>query len=88
MLAHPKLNDGTPAPNPVGTPGYYYGMGVMVDPGPAQPAWFHTGGQSGTSTLLFWFPNDRIAVAVMTNIDGAAVREPLARKIAEIAASE
>jgi len=88
MVAHPKLTDGTPAPNPFGTPGYYYGMGVMVDPGPAQPAWFHTGGQSGASTLLFLFPRDNIAVAVMTNIDGSAVREPLPRKIAAIAASK
>ncbi len=87
MIAHPKLSDGTPAPNPFGTAGYYYGMGVMVDPGPAQPAWFHTGGQSGASALLFLFPQDNIAVAVMTNIDGSAVREPLPRKIASIAAS-
>jgi CubicO group peptidase (beta-lactamase class C family) len=84
MVEHPKLNNGMPAPNPFGTPGYYYGIGVMVDPGPTQPAWFHTGGQSGVSTLLFWFPADSIAVAVMTNMDGSAVRESLARKIAEI----
>jgi serine beta-lactamase-like protein LACTB, mitochondrial len=87
MLAHPNLKDGTPAPNPFGTAGYYYGMGVMVDPGPAQPAWFHTGGQSGASTLLFLFPRDSIAVAVMTNLDGSAVRESFARKIAEIAST-
>lgn len=86
MLEHPKLADGTPAPNPFGTPGYYYGIGTMVDPGETQPAWFHTGGQSGASTLLFYFPKTKVAVALMTNIDGAAVREGLARKIAEIAA--
>lgn len=85
MLEHPKLADGTPAPNPFGTPGYYYGMGIMVDPGEAQPAWFHTGGQAGASTLLFYFPKTGIAVALMTNIDGSAIREGLARKIATIA---
>jgi len=86
MLAHPKLLDGTSAPNPFGTPGYYYGMGIMVDPGAAQPAWFHTGGQSGASALLFWLPKSGIAVALMTNIDGSAIRENLARKIGSIAA--
>lgn len=87
MLAHPKLVDGSPAPNPFGTPGYYYGMGIMVDPAAPQPAWFHTGGQSGASALMFWFPKSRIAVALTTNIDGSAVRENLARKIEAIAAA-
>jgi len=87
MLEHPKLADGTPAPNPFGTPGYFYGLGIMVDPASAQPAWFHTGGQSGASALLFFFPKDEVAVAVLCNMDGAAVRESLARKIAEIAAA-
>jgi CubicO group peptidase (beta-lactamase class C family) len=84
MIAHPTLIDGRPAPNPFGTPGYYYGMGIMVDSGSAQPAWFHTGGQSGTSTLLFLFPKTGTAVAVLANMDGAVVRESLARRIAEI----
>jgi CubicO group peptidase (beta-lactamase class C family) len=85
MTAHPDLIDGRPAPNPFGTPGYYYGMGVMVDPNSAQPAWFHTGGQSGTSTLLLLFPKTGTVVAVMANMDGGAVRESLAREIAKIA---
>jgi CubicO group peptidase (beta-lactamase class C family) len=85
MLEHPKLLDGTPAPNPFGSPNYYYGMGIMVGPIDGRPAWFHTGGQSGSSTLLFWFPDSRIAVALMTNRDGSAIREPLARRLAEIA---
>jgi CubicO group peptidase (beta-lactamase class C family) len=86
MLERPKLLDGSPAPNPMGDPKFYYGMGIMVDPGDTQPAWFHTGGQSGASTLLFLFPKDDVVVAVMSNMDHAAVREPLARKIAAIAA--
>ena len=85
MVAHPTLADGRPAPNPFGTVGYYYGMGVMVDPGAGQPAWFHTGGQSGASALLFVFPNTGTVVAVLANMDGGAVRESLARKIAAIA---
>jgi CubicO group peptidase (beta-lactamase class C family) len=86
MIAHPKFTDGTPTPNPFGTPNYYYGMGIMIDPGETQTAWFHTGGQSGASALLFVFPKADVAVAILTNMDHSAVRESLARKIGEIAA--
>jgi len=86
MVERPKLLDGSPAPNPMGDPKYYYGVGIMVDPGDAQPVWFHTGGQSGASTLLFLFPKDDVVVAIMSNMDHAAVRESLARRIGEIAA--
>jgi serine beta-lactamase-like protein LACTB, mitochondrial len=85
MLERPKLNDGTPAPNPFGDPKFYYGTGVMVGPTDGRPAWFHTGGQSGASALLHWFPDSRIAVALLTNRDGSAIRDPLARAIEEIA---
>lgn len=88
MLERPRLIDGTPAPNPFGDPKYFYGIGVMVGPVDARPAWFHTGGQSGVSALLFWFPDSNVAVALLTNRDGSAIRESLARKIAEIAADE
>jgi serine beta-lactamase-like protein LACTB, mitochondrial len=88
MLERPKLLDGTPAPNPFGSPDYFYGMGIMVGPVGSHPAWFHTGGQSGASTLLFWFPESKIAVALMTNRDGSAIREPLARRLAGIAGQE
>jgi serine beta-lactamase-like protein LACTB len=86
MVEHPHLADGTPAPNPFGGAKYYYGMGIMVGPVDTHPAWFHTGGQSGASALLFWFPESNVAVALMTNLDGSAIRESLARKIGEIAA--
>jgi serine beta-lactamase-like protein LACTB, mitochondrial len=86
MLEHPRLLDGKPAPNPFGNPKYHYGIGIMIGPVDAQPAWFHTGGQSGVSTLLFWFPDSSVAVALMTNRDGSAIRESLARRIGEIAA--
>jgi serine beta-lactamase-like protein LACTB len=85
MVERPKLLDGTPAPNPFGNPKYYYGVGIMVGPIDGRSAWFHTGGQSGASALLYWFPDSNIAVALLTNRDGSAIREPLARKIEEIA---
>lgn len=85
MVARPALRDGTPAPNPMGAPNYYYGLGVMVGPLAGKPAWFHTGGQSGATALLYWYPDSQVAVALMTNLDGRAINEGLARKIADVA---
>jgi CubicO group peptidase (beta-lactamase class C family) len=88
MLEHPKLIDGTLAPNPFGNPNYFYGIGIMVDPEQTEPAWFHTGGQSGVSSLLFYFPKSQIAVGIMTNMDHSAIREYLARQVGEIASRD
>jgi CubicO group peptidase (beta-lactamase class C family) len=84
MSARPRLLDGEPVPD-FGGPGRYYAMGIMVDPTGPHPALFHTGGQSGASALLFLFPNDGVAVALLTNIDGSAIRVPLALEIGDIA---
>ncbi len=86
MIERPRLLNGEPVPD-FGGADRYYAMGIMVDAGKEQPALFHTGGQSGASALLFLFPNDGVAVALLTNIDGSAIREPLARKIGRIAAA-
>lgn len=86
MVERPRLKDGTPAPNPLGSPDYYYGTGVMVGPLSGKVAWFHTGGQSGATALLYWYPESRVAVALMTNLDGRAITEELAKRIADIAA--
>jgi CubicO group peptidase (beta-lactamase class C family) len=86
MIQRPTLKDGSPAPNPMGAPEYYYGMGVMVGPLTGETAWFHTGGQSGATALLYWYPNRRIAVALMTNLDGRAITEQLAKDVADVAA--
>jgi CubicO group peptidase (beta-lactamase class C family) len=85
MVRRPTLKDGSPAPNPMGSPEYYYGVGVMVGPLTGKPAWFHTGGQSGTTALLYWYPDSQVAVALMTNRDGRAITEALARRIADVA---
>jgi serine beta-lactamase-like protein LACTB, mitochondrial len=85
MVRRPTLKDGSPAPNPMGSPEYYYGAGVMVGPLTGKPAWFHTGGQSGATALLYWYPDSQVAVALMTNRDGRAITEGLARKIADVA---
>jgi serine beta-lactamase-like protein LACTB len=88
MVQRPTLTDGTPAPNPMGSPDYYYGLGVMVGPLNGKPAWFHTGGQSGATALLYWYPDRRVVVALMTNLDGRAINEELATKIAAVAGGE
>src|SRR6185369_1437865 len=85
MVQRPLLKDGTPAPNPLPFPNYYYGMGVMVGPLDGNPAWFHTGGQSGATALLYWYPDSGVAVALMTNLDGRAINEELAARIAAVA---
>lgn len=87
MAEQPILEGGVPAPHPMGWQGSYYGMGVMVDDTSEQPALFHTGGQSGTTALLYYFPSDHIVVGLMTNMDSAAIREPLARRIGRVAAN-
>jgi serine beta-lactamase-like protein LACTB len=87
MVRRPALQDSTPAPNPLGSPNYYYGLGVMVGPLDGAAAWFHTGGQSGATALLYWYPDSQVAVALMTNLDGRAIDEALARKIASVAAA-
>ena len=85
MLQRPSLKDGVPAPNPMGSPDYFYGIGVMVGPLTGKTAWFHTGGQSGATALLYWYPESQVAVALMTNLDGRAINEELARRIADVA---
>lgn len=52
------------------------------------PAWFHTGGQSGATALLYWYPASGTAVALMTNLDERAITGELARKIADVAARQ
>jgi hypothetical protein len=46
-----------------------------------------TGGQSGATALLYWYPHSQVAVALMTNLDGRAIDESFARKIASVAAA-
>jgi serine beta-lactamase-like protein LACTB len=85
MLQHPRLTDGSLAPDPGGFPELYYGLGIAVGPD-SRPAWFHTGGQSGVSGYLMWFPDTKIAVALLTNRDGNAIPLALVRRIEVIAA--
>lgn len=47
-----------------------YGLGWQVGEQRNQASVWHTGGQSGTSTVLMLFPQSRISVAIMSNLEG------------------
>jgi CubicO group peptidase (beta-lactamase class C family) len=93
MIERPKLLDGTDVPEAPpyfgqGT-GFYYGMGMFVGSTPGgEPLLMHTGAQSGTSTELLLSPENRSAVAVMTNIRNWSGADALAKKITEIVGKE
>ena len=88
MIARPRLLDGsdTPfAPTFLGLgPNVYYGMGVFVGSMDGEPLVMHSGRQSGASTELLLAPQRKVAVAVMTNMNGWNGAHALALKIAEI----
>lgn len=59
-----------------------YGLGFEVHQGGRFV--MHTGGQPGTSTLLFIVPEARFALAVMANLEGAGVRDLIGPLTAEM----
>ena len=50
-----------------------YGLGWRVGQLDGRKAYWHTGGQSGTSTVLVLFPDSGISIAVMCNLQGTNV---------------
>ncbi len=66
MTARPAFPNAEPEPDE----GRWYGFGVNVAEWEGHRILLHSGGQSGTSTLLVLFPDDDLAVAVMTNVSG------------------
>lgn len=59
-----------------------YGLGFQVLQGGKFV--IHTGGQPGTSTVLFIVPEARFALAMMANLEGARVRDLIAPVTAEM----
>ncbi len=66
MTARPAFANAEPEEDE----GRWYGFGVNVAEWQGHRILLHSGGQSGTSTLLVLFPDDDLAVAVMTNVSG------------------
>lgn len=53
----------------------HYGFGVNVSSRGGETVLLHSGGQSGTSTLLVLVPDQRVAVAAMTNLQGTELTD-------------
>lgn len=61
-----------------------YGLGWMISEQDGRKEVSHGGGQQRVSTLIFLVPANRVAVALMMNLEGVSGRVPLARKIADL----
>ncbi len=61
-----------------------YGLGWSLSEFRGRREVFHTGGQPRVSTLLYMRPEDRLAIALMSNLEGARLID-LARRIADLA---
>jgi CubicO group peptidase (beta-lactamase class C family) len=64
-----------------------YGLGWNVGSHQGRREILHTGGQPGTSTILYLRPDEGIVVAILTNLEGAKLQES-ARSIADRIAAE
>ncbi len=61
-----------------------YGLGWAISEQDGRKEISHGGGQPRVSTLIFLVPANRVAVALMMNLEGVSGRIPLARKIADL----
>jgi CubicO group peptidase (beta-lactamase class C family) len=77
MFTRQRTRDGRETP---------YGLGWYVGAYNGQRAVWHIGNQQGASTILYMLPDQRFAVALMTNLEGLvqAVLSDLTRQIADI----
>ncbi|MGO8998450.1 MAG: serine hydrolase domain-containing protein [Polyangiaceae bacterium] len=66
-----------PVPNPDG-----FGLGWMLEKISGHRVAYHTGAQPGTSAIVYLLPDDGIAVALLSNFEGATLH-PVARAIAQ-----
>jgi CubicO group peptidase (beta-lactamase class C family) len=78
MWIHPRTRDGKVSK---------YGFGWLTEERDGQKRVFNDGGQAGTRTYLFMVPQERFAIALMTNMEGALCEE-LVPKILEIVLNE
>jgi len=60
-----------------------YGLGWSLTEHQGQKEVWHTGGQPRVSTILYMRPDQRLAVVLMSNLEGARLTE-LARQIADL----
>jgi CubicO group peptidase (beta-lactamase class C family) len=72
MFTRAATRDGTLLP---------YGQGVFIGEWQGRRRISHGGGQQGTATLLYLYPESGVAVGIMCNLEGAKLA-PLAEQIA------
>jgi serine beta-lactamase-like protein LACTB len=76
MYTPAKLNDGTPLD---------YGLGWRIQIDQQGRRWIsHSGGATGGTTFLLRYPEGKLAVAVMCNLEGAGNLGALARQVADV----
>jgi CubicO group peptidase (beta-lactamase class C family) len=66
-----------PVPNPDG-----FGLGWMLEKVGEHRAAYHTGSQPGSSAIVYFLPDDGVAIALLSNLEGATLH-PLAREMAQ-----
>ncbi len=75
MFREVKLKDGS---------GTHYGLGVFVGEQSGHPAVWHSGEVSGFVSQNTVFPDDKVAVTVLTNEDASSAAGALAQKIESV----
>ena len=82
-----SLADGRPAAVRLNSDSEGYGFGWFITRLYGRRLMTHGGGITGFSANLYHFPDDRLTIAVLSNVkgrdDGAAPVDPLARRITE-----
>jgi CubicO group peptidase (beta-lactamase class C family) len=53
----------------VSASGYFYGYGLIIDTFEGRVCVYHSGGQPGFTSRLMWFPEEKITVAVLMNLN-------------------
>jgi CubicO group peptidase (beta-lactamase class C family) len=61
---HARMIDGVPA-----IPGAYYGFGLIIDTFDGRVRMWHAGTVPGFTCYLLWFPEEKITVAVLMNLN-------------------
>lgn len=61
----------------------YYGLGWFVDTYRGRLRAYHGGNLDGFSTLVTLLPNERVGIAVLTNMGGSGLPEALVRAVAD-----
>lgn len=83
MFTGAKLKNGQTVRTNPNNPSASYGMGWAIMERNGVKEVSHSGGQQRVNTMLLMIPEKKLAVAVMSNLEGAGLL-PLAREIADI----